>query len=448
MSVRITLATVGARVGWTSRTVAQRLERWRGEGVAIPGVHMEGRRAYYTEEFYTWFLQHINKRPVIDVPEPQPDATPTETPAPTGESWQVNGSGDTQTITSVSNRIRSLEDALAHASIDTTIWEVERFVVNSWEMGYKTDDGAATLPLWQVKVWLKRRVAVYVEQAISALTERMAAHAPDYAPADYQPVADPHLLEITLVDQHFGKLAWRRETGEDYDLHIAEQLYRRAIDDLLAKSAGFPIERILLPIGNDFLHIDNLAVTTANGTIQDADGRFAKIVEVGQMALVHAIDRLRHVAPVDILLVPGNHDNTTIWHTARFLHAWYRKDKAVNCDHEPIARKYHRYGCNLVGFTHGDEEKHLSLPAIMATERPHDWAETRFREWHLGHLHKRRETHHVAVDSHDGVIVRILPSLTGRDRWHYNKGYIGNRLADAYLWSRDNGPSGYFTTSA
>jgi hypothetical protein len=28
-----------------------------------------------------------------------------------------------------------------------------------------------------------------------------------------------------LTDAHFGKLAWGEETGSDYDLKIAEQMY-------------------------------------------------------------------------------------------------------------------------------------------------------------------------------------------------------------------------------
>ena len=42
-------------------------------------------------------------------------------------------------------------------------------------------------------------------------------------------------------------------------------------------------------------------------------------------------------------------------------------------------------------FTHGSEEKRDSLPMLMANERKELWAETKFREWHLGHMHRKKE---------------------------------------------------------
>lgn len=357
-------------------------------------------------------------------------------------------SADTRHIVTKSGTIRTVEEALAHAQVDLSVWEVERHLINSWEMGYKDADGLpGTVPLWQVKVWLRRRIAKRTDDAVALLCERLAVHAPRRRSARYTPPTDPHLLEISIADMHFGKLAWAPETGENYDLHIAEELFERAIIDLLAKAAGFPVERILLPVGNDFMHIDSLLNATAAGTPQDVDGRFAKIVTAGQMALIRAIDRLEQVAPVEVLLVPGNHDQTTSWHTARFLWAYYRHDANVTVDVEHRQRKYCRYGVNLLGFTHGSEEALRALPVVMATEEPASWAATRFHEWHTGHWHKKKETHFTAVDSHEGVIVRALPSLTGRDEWHYSKGYIGNKLAEAYLWSRDRGPSGYVITT-
>ena len=93
----------------------------------------------------------------------------------------------------------------------------------------------------------------------------------------------------------------------------------------------------------------------------------------------------------------------------------------------------------LIGLTHGNQEKHSSLPVIMATERPHDWAASTVREWHVGHLHKARRVDYVGLDTHDGVPVRTLRSLSAVDAWHFRKGYVGTeRAAEAYLYSRDS----------
>ena len=129
------------------------------------------------------------------------------------------------------------------------------------------------------------------------------------------------------------------------------------------------------------------------------------------------------------------------------LHGWYRNDPNVTVDLGPSPRKYLQYGCSLIGFTHGSEEKHTALPTIMATERPDLWAATEFHEWHVGDQHRRRKLDFVAVDTHEGVTVRTLPSIAGSDAWHHKKGYIGNRAAEAYLWSHNRGYAGHFSAN-
>jgi hypothetical protein len=436
MAETVTMAAYAKARGVNLRSLQSRLRKWRSAHV--------GKAPTMTA---AWLDAHIMATPLPKHAAAIP-ASATDT-APSEERVSIEDTGQQQTITCVSRRIKTVEEALDRAAVDKAIWQVERFLVNSWEGFVKDADGQPqTVPLWQVKVWLKRRVSRAEELASDALTARMAAHAPEYPRRKYRVPDDPHLLEISIFDHHFGKLAWARETGENYDLAIAESLYERAMDDLLRKASPFPVEAILLPIGNDFMHIDTLIQTTTGGTFQDADGRLAKIIECGQMALVRAIDRLLSIAPVTVLLVPGNHDQVSAWHTARFLWAWYRQCAAVTVEHEPRARKYHEYGINLIGFTHGNEEKASSLPAIMATESSAAWARTHWHEWHLGHYHRQRETQHASVDTFDGVTVRTLPSLSGRDSWHYRKGYLGTRLAEAFLWSKIAGPTGYFCTSA
>ncbi len=49
------------------------------------------------------------------------------------------------------------------------------------------------------------------------------------------------------------------------------------------------------------------------------------------------------------------------------------------------------------------------------------------------------------IDERFGTIIRILPSLSGTDSWHHEKGYVGNtRAAQAYAWGRDTGYKGHF----
>jgi hypothetical protein len=377
-------------------------------------------------------------------------------PSPTATTEaSIEGGGDARVVVTKSASIRTVEDALAYAEVNTDEWEVERFLVNSWEMGFKArkemqEDGVqvvtpGTQKLWQVKVWIRRRVRGLAENITDLCLQRIAAAAPAYPKRRYAVPKDPHLLEVSLFDHHIGSLAWARETGQNYDLNIAIALYERAIEELLCKAAPYPIERILFPIGSDFFHIDSLTNTTTGGTPQDTDGRLAKIVETGEAALVKAIDRMLTVAPVHVMLVAGNHDRVTSWHSARYLSAYYSRCDAVTVDCEPRLRKYLRYGPSLIGFTH-EPLKNLAL--LMPTEQPQEWAATAWHEWHTGHLHHKRATETVPVSSHNGVVMRVLPSLAATNAWHYQEGFVGNRTAEAYLWSKAAGPSGYVCTSA
>jgi len=364
--------------------------------------------------------------------------------------FQAEFSTDSCAIESKSTRIMTLEQALANAQVDLTTWQVDRHVINKWEVGMKDPDGRGVLvePLFQVKVWLKRKTQTPLEVALREITSKLRRNPLRHPPIIHGDLTDPHCLEISLYDHHFGKLAWDKETGNDYDVDIAERIYMEAVVDLLAKASGFPVSEILFPVGQDFLHVNNAEFTTAKGTSQDVDSRLPRIMKTAAKAVIWALDRCREVAPVRVIWVPGNHDPLTSFFFCWYLEAYFKGCPEVTIDVSETARKYHRYGVNLLGFTHGNEEAHRDLPTIMAAERKQDWAECFQYEWHVGHLHKRKETRYSAGDTFGGVGVRVLPSLSGTDAWHYKKGYVGgNRAAEAYLWSLTRGYSGHFSSS-
>ena len=373
--------------------------------------------------------------------------TPDKTDAAEAQKFSHITKGDQSNINSISDRIRTPAEALESANIDLDIWEVERTTVNSWEAMGKTENGLETITLWQIKVQLKRKAPHFVLDSLDKLFDRAKEHSPQIPTPKKKSKADPHLLELSLFDAHFGKLCWY--PGTEYDTKKAEKLYLDAVDTLIEKTSGWNIEKILFPVGQDFFHVDNWQNTTARGTAMEVDSPFQLVFETGCMALVHAIDRCLTVAPVEILWIPGNHDISTSWYLVRFLAAWYRKSKNVKVDTSVMPRKYFHYGTNLIGFTHGNMEAHRDLPAIMAGEKPLEWSKTSWREFHLGHYHRAKQIMFTGVDEFGGVRIRVLPSLSGTDSWHYQKGYVNNkRAAEGYLWSKKDGYSGHFSANA
>ena len=265
----------------------------------------------------------------------------------------------------------------------------------------------------------------YIQQVFEGLEP------PKHTVYQYQP--GNMLLEFPIMDLHLGKLAWAEETGQDYDLKIAEQLYRETVLDLLGKvkQCNLPIERISFPVGQDFFHVDNSHSMTTAGTQVDTDTRWQKMYSKGVELLVWTIELLREIAPVDVVYVPGNHDQTLSYCAVYTLYAQYQNSDSVKIDLSPTQRKYVRYGVNLIGYSHGKEGKRIEH--LMQQERPKDWGETQFREWHLGDLH------HEEAKEVGGVKIRRLSSVTATDAWHAEKGFISQRMAQAFVWDKEKG---------
>lgn len=367
--------------------------------------------------------------------------------------------GDTQFVEFATDKLIETDDqAIAHAKIDLAIWDIAEIELSYWQVpmkvgivgadGKRASDQPHVKQMCGVRLKLKRRLPKEYQIANDLILERIKEVAPRYDPIEYARPATPHLLEIDLFDVHFGKLAWHRETGEDYDLKIAERLFRDAVVDILARASGYGIEKIVIPIGNDFFHVDGLKGETTAGTPQDTDGRYHKMIEVGEMALIWAVEACRRVAPVDLLHVPGNHDRLASWNACRTLWGRFFHCPDVKVDFEPKARKYLLYGKTLIGWTHGSDEKTDKLPGIMSDEAPKLCAEAQFKEWHRGHMHRAKSFQYNPVDTVDGVRIRDLQSLSGRDAWHYLKGYCGGkRAAEAFLFCRDTGDVHSFEVS-
>lgn len=254
------------------------------------------------------------------------------------------------------------------------------------------------------------------------------------------PATEQHAREFCLFDAHLGKFGWGQETGTDYDSTIAERCVRLAVEDLLAQSQSYRCDETILPVGNDLLHVDNVAGLTTMGTPQDRDTRYQLMFRRARGLMSWAISVCAERTNVRVVIIPGNHDALSAWTLGEVLAAEYANDPRVSFDGSPRKRKYVLYGKNLIGYAHGHAEPHKRLPEIMAAEVPDLWAASQYREWHLGHLHKSKVTQPLYVDDHAGCTVRVLRSLSGTDAWHAQMGYVGNtRGAEAFIWRKSGG---------
>jgi hypothetical protein len=156
------------------------------------------------------------------------------------------------------------------------------------------------------------------------------------------------------------------------------------------------------------------------------------------------------IAPVDVLMVPGNHDRITLFTLGEVIAAHYRSTDRTTIVNEATQRRYYRWGVTLLAYTHGDKAgpKLADLPLVMAQERPDDWNKSLFRIWRTGHLHTKHGTHWTGLNTMQGVECTVAPSLCAPDAWHTSKSLqYSTRCAIAYAHDYELGPRASFTTN-
>lgn len=265
---------------------------------------------------------------------------------------------------------------------------------------------------------------------------------------DFRPAAEPHILEhatdddlLTLIpcnDWHINLLTWARETGENWDLDIAESTIGAGIEDVVLRSPRAGTAIVLG--GGDLLHADNKENRTLrSGNALDVDGRYQKGIEVACRLIVRTVDAaLRQNGRVIVRMLPGNHDEHSTVAVTYFLLAWYRNEPRVSVDTDASLFFYHRFGKVMLAATHGHTVKLKEMPSIMAHRRAEDWGATQFRYAHGFHIHHQSQT----MTEGGGVICESHQAPIPQDAWHHGAGFLSGRSLQTITYHMDRGEVG------
>jgi len=392
--------------------------------------------------------------------------------------------------------IKTLDEALTEAEVDLDVWEVDRYVINSWQTPMKVTkkkleafrkdkveffleetkssngDGTKNIPIklrdsktsskqdeipvqvtnFQVKVWLKKKVPDSYEQVIEDLIKTLPTIDKISKYKTLTKKLDKDVaIEIALYDAHLGKFAWHPETMlGNWDIDICTKAYLEGAEKGLNYASSFKPSKIFFVLGNDFMHVDNQAMTTPRGGFHlDADGRFPKIARKAMETIVAAINICRQVAPVEIKWVPGNHDVTSSFWLSLIVEQIFKNDKHVIVDNEPSQRKAVLWGNLLVGWWHdATGRKFPASVNALAQFWPELWGKSKYRELHVGHKHKKVHTKTMPIETNGGVLIRQIPSLSSIDFWHQDNLFVDAVPAsETLLWSKDSGVFGNFTVN-
>lgn len=153
-----------------------------------------------------------------------------------------------------------------------------------------------------------------------------------------------------------------------------------------------------------------------------------------------AIEYMVQFAPVHVLRIPGNHDNEKSFFLGDAVEIRYEGHPNVVVDNGPETRKFYKWGNTLIGYTHGTNRNETIPRLHFAIAHHPQWANTKFREWHLGDKHHSKKVNFIQEEDEQGVNVRWLRSLVATDRYHFDKAYKHQiRGAEAHAWTLDRG---------
>jgi len=297
----------------------------------------------------------------------------------------------------------------------STLYDGEGKIAAQW-VKTKVDDAQVLAALEEFVAWL----------VSDAHGKSPHIHAPVGTTADL-------LAVYPMGDPHFGMLSWAQETGQDFDLEIAESLTRGAIDRLI--EAAPPADVGLIVNLGDFFHADDSTNRTPHGkNVLDVDGRYPKIMQIGLRSMVYVVLKaLERHKQVIVRNVRGNHDPHASYALALALDAYFANDARVTIEMSPSPFWYYKFGKTLIGVTHGDGIKMADLVPVMANDRQVDWGACDFRYWYIGHVH------HSQVKEFVGGTVESFRTLASGDAWHHGKGYRSGRDMRCIVIDKDHG---------
>jgi len=247
-------------------------------------------------------------------------------------------------------------------------------------------------------------------------------------------VSDDYLAMYMIGDHHFGMLAdsESKVDDDDWDIKIATEILIDATDRL-ANRVGNASTGVLLNVG-DFFHADSSFNTTTKGTPVDVDTRIGKTFKLAGRLFNILIDKMLQThQKVVVVNVRGNHDYDMACHLSSCLELLYSKEPRVEIVQNYSKFISYQWNNNLFVFHHGDRIKHEQILQTVIKNLDDEWAESKNRYCHLGHIH-----HHVAREV-GSMHFEHWGSLTATDQWHSDSGYGAERSMTAVVYHKDSG---------
>lgn len=301
---------------------------------------------------------------------------------------------------------------------------------------YRNDPDGETILQWVKTDRDRERQLELMREAITAMCDDIPR-----LPAIKSPkMTNSNLLNLYVItDYHFGMMSWAEETGEDWDMGIAETLLLRWFEAAIASSPDAEVG-VFCNLG-DYLHFSGLSsITPESGHVLDADTRFHRIVRIMLRATRRCIDMLLHKHKrVHVIMGEGNHDRDCPPWLCEFFAAMYENDKRVTVDVSPRPYYCVEHGQTSLFFHHGHKKKLDSVSSVFASMFRDVFGRTKFSYAHMGHHH------HIHVKEDNLMVVEQHRTLAAKDAYASRGGWLSGREASCITYHKDYGQAGRVT---
>lgn len=329
--------------------------------------------------------------------------------------FRITGTSETRDADGnlTSQSIRQAEDRTGEA------WAVPEGHAVKAESALVSGDGQL------IQRWVKTAAdAEYREAAFRAVVEGFKEDLPRAAPiSPPDKTLDNLASQYTITDAHIGSLAWREETGVDYDTAEAERLLTRFFGAAIDMSP--PSDTAILCQLGDFLHYDGFrSVTPEHGNLLDSDTRFPKVVRaairVTRWTIARLLEKHKHV---HVIMADANHDPASgVW-LRELLAAFYEEEPRLTVDTSGASYYCFEWGETALFYHHGHRTKPDKADKVFASDFREVYGRSKHAYAHLGHRHKD------GMDNTTLMKVEEHETLAGRDAFAAHGGWRSGRSA-------------------
>lgn len=244
------------------------------------------------------------------------------------------------------------------------------------------------------------------------------------------PVTEGCLL-INIQDAHYNKLD---ETGSNNLNKRFDKTFESIQTVLEQTSKGYLLDKVVYVIGSDHFNSEWTNATT-KGTLQqnivDFHKGFTEICN-NEISIIQLIKN--YTNNVEIVFIPGNHDNYISWHMIHWLQAYYRNSN-IEFDINPDFTKCFRYGNSGIMLNHGDAMKPEKLAGIFPQVFKKEWSNCDYQYIFIG------DKHHILAKDINGIQFYQLPALSSaKSNWDLKNGYqVSKSELQAFFISKTSG---------